>query len=71
MPKQICEQLKDGSVGFIDTPDNVNEFLKEYEALCKKRNLSFAHEDKNGAFEITKFSEDNIKWVNDAILVHI
>lgn len=44
----------------------IDEFLRELEELCRKHNLSLAHEDAHGAFIIQKLDERNIRWVNEA-----
>lgn len=53
---------------FIEMPKNINEFLIELKKLCKKYNLSISHEDYMGAFIIEKYDEDNINWINDAMI---
>ena len=50
----------------IKTPEKQIEFMKEIEAICRKYDLSISHEDGHGAFEIDKFSEDNIEWLKHA-----
>lgn len=48
--------------------DNIiSNFLKEYEELCKKYNISLAHEDCHGAFILEEYNEDNIEWVKYAL----
>ena len=51
---------------FIETPEKQIKFMEEIEAICKKYNLSISHEDGHGAFEIDKFSQDNIDWLKSA-----
>ena len=41
-------------------------FLDEIETLCKKYNLSIAHEDGQGSFIIADYNELNINWLNNA-----
>ena len=49
--------------------DRAKNFFKEYEELCKKYNLTLAHEDCEGSFLLEQFNDDNIKWVKDALIV--
>lgn len=49
--------------------ENVEQFLKEIENVCKKHNMSISHEDGHGAFIIEKFYESNIKWLKEAAVV--
>ena len=51
---------------FIETPEKQIKFIEEIETICKKYNLSISHEDGHGAFEIDKFSQDNIDWLKSA-----
>jgi len=48
--------------------ENVISFLSEFEQLCKKHNLSIAHEDTHGAFIIEEFNQFNIDWIKEASL---
>lgn len=41
-------------------------FLEEIKTVCKKHGLSISHEGGYGAFEIEKYSEDNMVWLLDA-----
>jgi hypothetical protein len=47
----------------MDRQENINNFFKEYKELCKKYNVSLAHEDVEGGFLIDEYDEDNIDWV--------
>ena len=71
MSKQIYKQMEDGSFKLIDTPDNVNEFLKDYETICKKYNLSLAYQDIYDGFYITNFKEKNINWIKNLNLAYL
>lgn len=53
---------------YIETPNNIKNFIKEIETICKKYNLSISHEDSHGAFIITKYDDTNIKWLNDCLI---
>ena len=47
---------------------NIEGFLKEYKEICKKYNISLAHEDFQGAFIIQEYEEENIDWVESALI---
>jgi hypothetical protein len=53
---------------FVPTPSKVVDFLDEYEALCKKYNLSLGHEDEHGSFVVQNYEECNINWVKESNL---
>ena len=38
----------------------------EINKVCLKHNLSISHEDGHGSFEIEKYDENNIKWLEGA-----
>lgn len=69
MSKHIIEQLIDEGVktwngdDYVPYSQNIIDFMKEYEELCKKHDISLGHEDMHGAFELYKYDEENIKWV--------
>lgn len=46
--------------------DQVNGFLTEIEAICRKYGLSISHEDCQGSFQITNYSEDLLDWIKKA-----
>jgi hypothetical protein len=57
-------------------PNRINEvaydqrivlFLNEIETLCRKYDLSIAHEDNQGAFIIQRYKHSNISWLKSAI----
>ena len=48
--------------------DRVKNFFKEYEEICKKYNLSLAHEDCEGSFILEPYNENNIDWVECAYI---
>ncbi len=50
---------------------DIKTFLNEYESLCKKFNLTLAHEDSHGNFILHPFNKDNIKWVRDAYILDL
>ena len=52
----------------IDTPKEIIDFFDEIEEVCVKHGLSISHEDGHGAFEIEKFSSDNIEWLKSAYI---
>ena len=47
---------------------NIEGFLKDYDSICKKYNVSLAHEDCYGAFIIQEYDEENIEWVEGALI---
>lgn len=47
---------------------NVQEFLKAINAVCRTFNLSISHEDEQGAFIIEDYKPENIVWLNVAHL---
>lgn len=47
--------------------NQIENFLKEYEELCKKYNISLSHEDGHGNFIIEKYHQSNIEWVKNSI----
>ena len=46
----------------------VEKFFEEFDELCKKYNVSLAHEDTYGAFIVQSYLESNMKWVKDEII---
>lgn len=40
------------------------EFIEDIIEVYKKHNLSLAHEDTGGCFEIRNYTDFNIKWLN-------
>jgi hypothetical protein len=47
---------------------DVESFLSEYYALCRKHGMSFGHEDTNGAFYLCPYGDGNIRWAMSARL---
>ena len=47
----------------IDMPKEMEDFLNDIKTICKKHNLSIAHEDYHGGFLIEEYDEDNIEWL--------
>lgn len=50
----------------VDVPKEMEDFLNDIKMICKKHNLSIAHEDYHGAFLIEEYDEDNVEWLFDA-----
>jgi hypothetical protein len=50
----------------------VKSFLSEVEQLSRKHNLSLAHEDQHGAFEVYTYDDNYARWLADAaeVVVH-
>jgi hypothetical protein len=42
-------------------------FLLEIQLLCMKHGLSLSHEDTQGAFIVTEYSEENVEWLMAAL----
>ena len=53
---------------FIEQSKEIEDFFKEIEETCKKHGYSISHEDGHGAFEIEKYSDDNIECLKNANL---
>ena len=53
---------------YVESPKEIEKFLNEIEAVCKKYNLSICHEDIGGAFMIENYDIINIEWLRDASL---
>jgi hypothetical protein len=47
------------------TPE-IDAFLEEIVAVCKKHGLSIGHEDTNGGFRIHKYDEAKVRWLREA-----
>ena len=45
----------------------IDAFLFELAAVCKKHGLSISHEDGHGAFEVENYDEKLSDWLMDAI----
>lgn len=65
--------LRDNNMADFDNDEpeeiedkNIDDFMDGILKLCKKHNLSIAHEDCGGAFLIEKYKEHNIRWFNAA-----
>ena len=50
---------------FVETPENIIQFLNDIDELCKKHNLSISHEDSHGGFIIEKYSDRNLNWLSN------
>ena len=48
--------------------ENAQKFFNEYKELCKKYNLSLAHEDYHGGFILEEYKEDNIEWAEASMM---
>lgn len=49
-----------------DTPAAVISFLDEILAVCRRHNLSIAHEDDNGAFLVVPYNAEAVNWLREA-----
>lgn len=50
----------------MERNNNIENFFREYEELCKKYDVSLSHEDSQGGFLIDVYDEENIEWVKAA-----
>jgi hypothetical protein len=48
-----------------ETP-NIDKFLEDIGAVCKKHGYSISHEDFQGSFEVEAYSEANRDWLSRA-----
>lgn len=52
-------------VAYVEVPE-VDAFVAEIDAVCKKHNMSISHEDSHGNFLIEEYNEFNIGWLEQA-----
>lgn len=50
----------------VEMPEEMQDFLADIEAVCRKHGLSIAHEDEQGGFIVETLKEDNLNWVSGA-----
>jgi len=46
--------------------EEIDKFLKEIKEVCKKHNMSIAHQDEGGGFIIENYDDIYIKWLSNA-----
>lgn len=46
----------------IETP-KIDAFLAEIVAICKKHGFSIGHEDRHGAFEVSRLNDNDLEWL--------
>ena len=61
--KRWCSRLKQD----IES-EKVDAFLKEILEVYEKHGLSISHEDGHGAFIVEQDSQDNRKWIMEAMI---
>jgi len=64
-PRTPNERWVDKTQRSAVVPD-IDSFMDEIAAVCKKHNMSISHEDGHGAFEITAFDEGAMDWLRVA-----
>lgn len=47
--------------------EEMTNFLKEIDYVCKKHDFSISHEDQHGGFIIERYDKGNIEWLNFAM----
>ena len=50
---------------FGEKPE-IDAFLMELAAVCKKHGMSIGHEDGHGSFLVHALSDENIEWLLNA-----
>ena len=50
----------------VEMPAEMQAFLTDIEAVCRKYGLSLAHEDEQGGFIVEELKERNLRWVAGA-----
>lgn len=50
----------------VEMPEEMQAFLTDIEAVCRKHGLSLAHEDEQGGFIVEELKERNLRWVAGA-----
>ena len=49
-----------------DHSPRVTRFIEQIKTLCRENSLWISHEDTQGAFIITEYDEENIRWLENA-----
>lgn len=44
------------------------DFLDEIEAVCRKHQITIAHEDSNGGFLFDDFRQRNLSWLREGLV---
>ena len=64
---QECADILEDILSDANTSKDPKLFVDELIKVCKKFDMSLAHEDTQGAFKIEKYKEENIDWLKEAI----
>lgn len=48
-----------------ERPD-VDAFIRDITEVCRKHGLTLSHEDGHGAFEVERYDQHTIEWLNNA-----
>ena len=51
---------------FIEAPAEMEAFIADIEAVCRKHGFAIGHEDGHGGFKVHLLSEENIRWFKGA-----
>lgn len=46
---------------YVETPAEMQAFLVDLEAVCRKHNLCVGHEDMQGGFDIRKLTAEDLQ----------
>lgn len=51
---------------YVEMPADMQAFLQEIVAVCRKHGFSIGHEDGEGGFKVHLMSESNLRWLSAA-----
>jgi len=64
--KILVRNSNPGRAGEYREVPEVDAFLADIDAVCKKHGLSISHEDSHGGFRIVEYDEELRDWLNAA-----
>lgn len=59
-------QLPDNALANIELDNKINQFKEAIKKVCDEHQLCISHEDYQGAFLITDYSQGNLDWLLEA-----